>query len=82
MCLPCRCPAGKTNPAGGHDASGGQRFKTGYMAYAGAGSNSRAQQLIVANHDDCCLAGGSPCEGPRREGNLSDALQPARRDAA
>mgnify|MGYP004162446215 CR=1 FL=1 len=24
----------------------------------------RAQQLIVANHDDCCLAGGSPWEVP------------------
>jgi len=46
------------------DASGGQRFKTGYLAYAGAGANTRGQQLIVANHDDCCLAGGSPWEVP------------------
>ena len=57
------------------DASGGQRFKTGYMAYAGAGSNSRAQQLIVANHDDCCLAGGSPWEVPFGELVGEDSFQ-------
>ena len=49
------------------DAFGNQRFKTGYVAYAGAGKDSRAQQLIVGNHDDCCLAGGQPWETPLGE---------------
>ena len=49
------------------DAFGNQRFKTGYVAYAGAGKHTRAEQLIVANHDDCCLGGGSPWETPLGE---------------
>ena len=37
------------------------------VAYAGAGKHSRTQQLIIGNHDDCCLAGGQPWETPFAE---------------
>lgn len=40
------------------------RFARGYLAYAGAGKNSRGTQLIVALKDNGPLAGGSPWEVP------------------
>lgn len=43
---------------------GVSRFALGYMAYAGAGKNSRGNQLIIANHPNKWLAGGSPWEVP------------------
>ena len=39
---------------------GVKRFARGYLAYAGAGKNSRGTQLIVALKDNGPLAGGSP----------------------
>ena len=43
---------------------GVQRFAKGYLAYAGAGRNSRTNQFIVALRDNGPLAGGSPWEVP------------------
>jgi len=43
---------------------GVKRFPKGYLAYAGAGPNSRSNQLIVALSDNGRLAGGSPWEVP------------------
>lgn len=43
---------------------GTKRFPKGYLAYAGAGENSRSNQLIVALNDNGRLAGGSPWEVP------------------
>ncbi|KAJ8600972.1 hypothetical protein CTAYLR_006309 [Chrysophaeum taylorii] len=43
---------------------GRKRFPKGYLAYAGAGPNSRNIQLILALADDGRLAGGSPWEVP------------------
>lgn len=40
------------------------RFQKGYLAYAGAGKNSRGTQLIVAFEDNLYLGGGSPWEVP------------------
>jgi peptidyl-prolyl cis-trans isomerase A (cyclophilin A) len=44
--------------------TGVKRFATGYMAYAGAGPNSRGVQLIVALVPNGPLGGGSPWEVP------------------
>ena len=41
-----------------------QRFAIGYLAYAGAGKNSRGNQFIVALDNNGPLAGGSPWEVP------------------
>lgn len=41
-----------------------RRFQKGYLAYAGAGKNSRGTQLIVAFEDNLYLGGGSPWEVP------------------
>jgi hypothetical protein len=43
---------------------GVKRFAKGYLAYAGAGKNSRSNQLIVALEGNGPLAGGSPWEVP------------------
>ena len=43
---------------------GVKRFAKGYMAYAGAGPNSRGKQLIVALAPNGPLGGGSPWEVP------------------
>ena len=43
---------------------GVKRFQRGYLAYAGAGPQSRNLQLIVALRDNGHLAGGSPWEVP------------------
>ncbi len=43
---------------------GVKRFAKGYFAYAGSGTNSRSNQLIVALGDNERLAGGSPWEVP------------------
>lgn len=43
---------------------GVKRFGKGYFAYAGAGKNSRSNQLIVALQDNERLGGGSPWEVP------------------
>lgn len=43
---------------------GVKRFGKGYLAYAGAGKDSRSNQLIVALHDNEGLGGGSPWEVP------------------
>lgn len=47
----------------GRKINGVKRFKRGYMAYAGAGKNSRGTQLIIAFRDDGPL-GGAPWEVP------------------
>lgn len=44
--------------------NGRKRFAKGYLAYAGAGPNTRSIQLIVALEDNGQLAGGSPWEVP------------------
>lgn len=44
--------------------NGIKRFQRGYLAYAGAGHNSRSSQLIVALRDNERLGGGSPWEVP------------------
>ena len=44
--------------------NGVKRFAQGYFAYAGAGSASRTQQLIVALKGNGPLGGGSPWEVP------------------
>jgi peptidyl-prolyl cis-trans isomerase A (cyclophilin A) len=46
------------------EATGVMRFATGYLAYAGAGPNSRGVQLIVALAANGPLGGGSPWEVP------------------
>lgn len=51
-------PAHRTN------AQGVKRFAQGYLAYAGAGKESRSSQLIVALQANARLAGGSPWEVP------------------
>lgn len=40
------------------------RFQKGYLAYAGAGKNSRGTQLIMAFQNNEFLGGGSPWEVP------------------
>jgi cyclophilin family peptidyl-prolyl cis-trans isomerase len=54
-------PEGPTNR---ENELGVKRFQKGYMAYAGAGKDSRTLQIIVALHDNGPLAGGSPWEVP------------------
>jgi hypothetical protein len=44
--------------------SGTARFQKGYLAYAGAGKNSRGTQLIMSFQDNLYLGGGSPWEVP------------------
>jgi hypothetical protein len=53
-------PEGSKN----REKNGVKRFAKGYLAYAGAGKNSRGTQLIVALADNGPLAGGSPWEVP------------------
>lgn len=48
----------------GREINGVKRFQKGYLAYAGAGKNSRGTQLIVAFENNAYLAGGSPWEVP------------------
>jgi len=48
----------------GREINGVRRFQKGYLAYAGAGKNSRGTQLIVAFEDNLYLGGGSPWEVP------------------
>lgn len=48
----------------GREINGVKRFQKGYMAYAGAGKNSRGTQLIMAFQDNLYLGGGSPWEVP------------------
>jgi hypothetical protein len=43
---------------------GTARFQKGYLAYAGAGKNSRGTQLIMSFQDNLFLGGGSPWEVP------------------
>lgn len=43
---------------------GTKRFRRGYLAYAGAGINSRGTQLIMSFQDNLYLGGGSPWEVP------------------
>ena len=57
---PSWLPLGPTNRE--HD--GVKRFRKGYMAYAGAGKNSRGTQLIMALQNNGPLCGGSPWEVP------------------
>jgi hypothetical protein len=44
--------------------AGTARFQKGYLAYAGAGKNSRGTQLIMSFQDNLYLGGGSPWEVP------------------
>jgi cyclophilin family peptidyl-prolyl cis-trans isomerase len=46
------------------EKNGIKRFLKGYLAYAGAGKNSRGTQLIMALNDNGPLGGGSPWEVP------------------
>jgi len=46
------------------EVTGTKRFPKGYLAYAGAGKNSRGTQLIIALSDNPYLGGGSPWEVP------------------
>jgi peptidyl-prolyl cis-trans isomerase A (cyclophilin A) len=48
----------------GREINGIKRFQRGYLAYAGAGKNSRDTQLIMAFQDNQYLGGGSPWEVP------------------
>eukprot|EP01038_Epipyxis_sp_PR26KG_P009265 gene9265-12481_t len=48
----------------GREINGIKRFQKGYLAYAGAGNNSRGTQLIMAFEDNQYLGGGSPWEVP------------------
>jgi cyclophilin family peptidyl-prolyl cis-trans isomerase len=48
----------------GREINGVKRFQKGYLAYAGAGKNSRGTQLIMAFEDNLYLGGGSPWEVP------------------
>ena len=54
-------PAG---PPGRINDKGIKRFQRGYLAYAGAGKNSRGTQLILSFQDNEYLGGGSPWEVP------------------
>jgi hypothetical protein len=54
--LPC-CPPGR-------EVNGTSRFQKGYLAYAGAGKNSRGTQLIMTFENNKYLGGGSPWEVP------------------
>ena len=54
-------PEGKTHRTNKH---GVKRFPRGYLAYAGAGPNTRRNQFIVSLQDSPLLAGGSPWEVP------------------
>ena len=54
-------PEGKTYRM---NEKGVKRFAKGYMAYAGAGKNTRGKQLIVALAGNGPLGGGSPWEVP------------------
>lgn len=51
-------------PTHRENEKGVKRFAQGYLAYAGAGKNSRGNQLIVSLEPDGPLAGGSPWEVP------------------
>ena len=51
-------------PPGRVNQEGVKRFRKGYMAYAGAGKNSRGTQLIMSFEDNEYLGGGSPWEVP------------------
>lgn len=51
-------------PAHRQNERGVKRFAKGYLAYAGAGINTRSNQLIVALDDNGPLGGGSPWEVP------------------
>lgn len=51
-------------PAHRKNELGVRRFSKGYLAYAGAGPNTRSNQLIVSLADVGTLAGGSPWEVP------------------
>lgn len=44
----------------GREVNGVKRFQKGYLAYAGAGVNSRGTQLIMSFEDNLYLGGGSP----------------------
>lgn len=57
---PSWLPLGPTN----RKINGIKRFQKGYLAYAGAGKNSRGTQLIMAFEDNEFLCGGSPWEVP------------------
>lgn len=48
----------------GREINGTTRFQKGYLAYAGAGKNSRGTQLILALANNLYLGGGSPWEVP------------------
>lgn len=54
-------PEGKAHK---QNEKGVRRFAKGYLAYAGAGPNSRGQQFIVSLNNVGPLAGGSPWEVP------------------
>lgn len=51
-------------PTHRENAKGVKRFAKGYLAYAGAGPNSRGNQFIVSLVSSGPLAGGSPWEVP------------------
>lgn len=57
---PSWLPLGPTN----REINGVKRFQKGYLAYAGAGNNTRGTQLIMSFEDSGHLAGGSPWEVP------------------
>lgn len=54
-------PEGPTNR---QNEGGVIRYAKGYLAYAGAGPNTRSNQFIVSNAPSKQLAGGSPWEVP------------------
>jgi cyclophilin family peptidyl-prolyl cis-trans isomerase len=51
-------------PTHRENEDGVRRFAKGYMAYAGAGPNSRSNQFIMSLANNRQLAGGSPWEVP------------------
>ena len=51
-------------PPGRQDEFGTKRFPKGYLAYAGAGKNSRGTQLIVALSDNAYLGEARPGKAP------------------
>jgi peptidyl-prolyl cis-trans isomerase A (cyclophilin A) len=51
-------------PTHRQNENGIKRFAKGYLAYAGAGPNSRGNQFIVSLVNDGPLAGGNPWEVP------------------
>jgi peptidyl-prolyl cis-trans isomerase A (cyclophilin A) len=53
-----------TGPTGRQNSDHVKRFAQGYLAYAGAGPQTRSNQLIVALQANGPLAGGSPWEVP------------------